>query len=150
MTMLHRSANEGCNNSECIVPNFLFIFWYHFCITLLKKYKKYSIILTNTNFIIREGGNLLRTVNEEARRAKTIDIMEKCYDCYAENGFSSVGIKAIADACGCSVPNLYQYFDNLDDLIVNAILFSITQGYMNTGTAKCWCTWDLPLNHWTH
>ena len=62
----------------------------------------------------------MRTVNEEARRAKTIDIMEKCYDCYAENGFSSVGIKAIADACGCSVPNLYQYFDNLDDLIVKS------------------------------
>ncbi|MCI7000240.1 MAG: TetR/AcrR family transcriptional regulator, partial [Clostridiales bacterium] len=62
----------------------------------------------------------MRTVNEEARRAKTIAIMEKCYDCYAENGFSSVGIKAIADACGCSVPNLYQYFDNLDDLIIQS------------------------------
>ena len=42
------------------------------------------------------GGNLLRTTNEEARRAKQIEMMEKCFDCYAENGFSSVGIKAIA------------------------------------------------------
>ena len=69
----------------------------------------------------------MRTVNEEARRAKTIAIMEKCYDCYAENGFSSVGIKAIADACGCSVPNLYQYFDNLDDLIVKSTEYCMSK-----------------------
>ena len=49
----------------------------------------------------------MRTVNEEARRTKTIEIMEKCFDCYAENGFTSVGVKAIADACSCSVANLY-------------------------------------------
>ena len=68
----------------------------------------------------RKGGTPLRTVNEEARRHKQIDIMEKCFDCYAENGFASVGVKAIADACGCNVASLYQYFDNLDDLIVHA------------------------------
>ena len=67
-----------------------------------------------------ERGVLLRTVNEEARRHKTIEIMEKCFDCYAENGFASVGVKAIADACGCNVASLYQYFDNLDDLIIQS------------------------------
>ena len=40
----------------------------------------------------------MRTINEEARRAKQIEIMEKCYDCYAEYGLTTVGIKAIADA----------------------------------------------------
>ena len=58
-------------------------------------------------FIDEEGGNLLRTVNEEARRAKQIEIMEKCYDCYAENGLTAVGVKAIADTCGCNVASLY-------------------------------------------
>ena len=62
----------------------------------------------------------MRTVNEQARRAKQIEIMEKCFDCYAENGFTSVGIKAIAKACGYSASSLYQYFDNLDDLIVKS------------------------------
>ena len=62
----------------------------------------------------------MRSQNEEARRAKQIVIMEKCFDCYAENGFSSVGIKAIAKACDCSVATLYLYFDNLDDLIVKS------------------------------
>lgn len=62
----------------------------------------------------------MRTVNQEAHRNRQIDIMEKCFDCYAENGLSSVGVKAIAKACGCSGASLYQYFDNLDDLIVRS------------------------------
>ena len=62
----------------------------------------------------------MRTVNEEARKAKKIEVMEKCFTCYAENGLTGVGVKAIADACGCNVASLYQYFDNLDDLIVQA------------------------------
>ena len=66
----------------------------------------------------------MRTINEEARRAKKIEIMEKCYDCYAENGLTAVGVKAIANACGCNVASLYQYFDNLDDLIVQATEYS--------------------------
>ena len=69
----------------------------------------------------------MRTVNEETRRAKTIAIMEKCYDCYAENGFASVGIKAIAKACGCNSATLYQYFDNLDDLIVKSTEYCMSK-----------------------
>ena len=44
----------------------------------------------------------MRPQNEEARRAKQIEIMENSFNCYAENGFSSVGIKAIAKACDCN------------------------------------------------
>ena len=62
----------------------------------------------------------MRPQNEEGRKAKKIEIMNNCFDCYAENGFSSVGIKAIAKACDCSVATLYLYFDNLDDLIVKS------------------------------
>ena len=58
----------------------------------------------------------LRTVNEEARQAKKIEIMEKSYDCYAENGLNGVGVKAVAEACGCNVATLYQYFENLDSV----------------------------------
>lgn len=62
----------------------------------------------------------MRTTNKAARRAKQIDIMEKCYDCYAEYGLSGVGVKTIAQACNCNVASLYQYFKNLDDLIVKS------------------------------
>ena len=69
----------------------------------------------------------MRAQNEEARRAKQIVMMEKCFDCYAENGFSSVGIKAIAKACDCSVATLYLYFDNLDDLIVQSTEYCMSK-----------------------
>ena len=69
----------------------------------------------------------MRTVNEKARRAKQIEIMEKCFDCYAEYGLNAVGIKAVADACGCNVASLYQYFENLDDLIVKSTEHCMSQ-----------------------
>lgn len=67
----------------------------------------------------------LRTVNEAAQWAKKVEMMEKCYECYAEHGLSGVGIKAIADACGCNSASLYQYFDNLDDLIVKSAAYTM-------------------------
>ena len=69
----------------------------------------------------------MRTVNEEARRAKRIEIMETCFDSYAENGFTSVGIKAIAKACDCNVASIYQYFDNLDDLIIQSTEYCMSK-----------------------
>ena len=66
-------------------------------------------------------------MNEEARRAKEIEIMETCFDSYAENGFTSVGVKAIAKACGCSGASLYRYFDNLDDLIVKSTEYCMSK-----------------------
>ena len=69
----------------------------------------------------------MRTVNEEARRHKEIEIMETCFDSYAENGFTSVGVKAIAKACGCSGASLYQYFDNLDDLIIQSTEYCMSK-----------------------
>ena len=69
----------------------------------------------------------MRTVNEIQHRSKQIEIMEKCFDCYAENGFGTVGIKTIAKACGCSSASLYQYFDNLDDLIIQSTEYCMTK-----------------------
>ena len=69
----------------------------------------------------------MRTVNEEARRHKQIEIMEKCFDCYAENGLGGVGVKAISEACGCNVSSLYQYFENLDDIIVKATEYCMSK-----------------------
>ena len=69
----------------------------------------------------------MRTGDEGARRAKQVGSMEKGLDCYAENGFTSVGVKAIAKACGCSGASLYQYFDNLDDLIVKSTEYCMSK-----------------------
>ena len=69
----------------------------------------------------------MRTVNEEARQAKKIDIMEKCFDCYAENGLYGVGVKTVAEACGCNSATLYLYFDNLDDLIIQSTAYCMAR-----------------------
>ena len=69
----------------------------------------------------------MRTVNEQARREKRIDIMEKCFDCYAEHGLTEVGVKTIAEACGCNVASLYQYFENLDDLIIQSTEYCMSK-----------------------
>ena len=49
--------------------------------------------------------------------------MEKCFDCYAENGLTGTGIKSLARECGCTSGTLYVYFKNLDELIVESTAY---------------------------
>lgn len=62
----------------------------------------------------------MRVRNEERYRQRRIELMEKCYECFADNGLSSVGIRALAKHCGCNSAVFYNYFDDLDDLIVKS------------------------------
>ncbi len=56
---------------------------------------------------------------EEIRRRKE-EIMEQCYECYAELGFHGTGIKTLAKNCGCTSANLYTYFSGIDELIIQS------------------------------
>ena len=60
---------------------------------------------------------------QEQHNAKKVEWMEKCFECYAENGLTGTGMKALAKACGCTPGNLYLYFDNLDDLIIQSTAY---------------------------
>ena len=60
---------------------------------------------------------------EEQHRQKKIEIMEKCFECYAEHGLTGTGVQMLADACGCSKSNLYSYFINLDELIIESTAY---------------------------
>lgn len=60
---------------------------------------------------------------EEQHRQKKIEIMEKCFECYAEHGLTGTGVQMLADACGCSKSNLYSYFKNLDELIIESTAY---------------------------
>ena len=62
----------------------------------------------------------MRVRDEEEFRRKQTDIMEKSFDCYAENGLASVGIRKLAEACGCNSAVIYTYFRDLDDLIIKS------------------------------
>ena len=56
---------------------------------------------------------------ERQHNERKTEIMERCFECYAENGFTGTGRKALAAACGCTTGNLYAYFKNLDELIID-------------------------------
>lgn len=58
---------------------------------------------------------------------KKQEIMEKCFNCYAENGLSGTGIKALAKVCGCTTGNLYVYFKSVDDLIVESTAYCMSK-----------------------
>lgn len=69
----------------------------------------------------------MRVRNEEQFQAKKIELMEKCYECYAENGLNSVGIRGLAKACDTNPSVLYTYFDDLDDLIVQSTAYCMSK-----------------------
>ena len=69
----------------------------------------------------------MRVRNEEEFQRKKNELMEKCYECYAEHGLGAVGIKGLAQACGCASANLYTYFTDLDDLIVQSTAYCMSK-----------------------
>ena len=62
----------------------------------------------------------MTSFRQEQHNTKKTEWMEKCFECYAENGLTGTGVKALAKACGCTPGNLYLYFENLDDLIIQS------------------------------
>lgn len=69
----------------------------------------------------------MRSRNEEQFQAKKVELMEKCFACYAENGLTSVGTRGLAQACGTNSSVLYTYFKDLDDLIVQSTAYCMAK-----------------------
>ena len=93
-----------------------------FCRLLLKFSQFYAIlIITERSVLIKERSNMKTTEQQHNERKR--EMMEKCFECYAENGLTGTGIKALADACGCTKANLYSYFKNLDELIIESTAY---------------------------
>lgn len=89
---------------------------------LLKLSQFYAIIIINERSVhTKERSNMKTT--EQQHNARKREMMEKCFECYAENGLTGTGIKALADACGCTKANLYSYFKNLDELIIESTAY---------------------------
>ena len=64
---------------------------------------------------------------EQQHNPKKIAMMEKCFDCYAEHGLTGTGVKMLAQACGCSPGNLYAYFKNRDELILESTAYCMAR-----------------------
>ena len=66
-------------------------------------------------------------VTEQQHNERKQEIMEKCFECYAENGLTGTGIKALAAACGCTTGNLYSYFSSVDELIIESTAYCMSK-----------------------
>lgn len=66
----------------------------------------------------------MRVRNEEVYQRKKEEIMVKCFDCYAESG---VGLSTVAKACGYNKASLYNYFTDLDELIVESTEYCMSK-----------------------
>ena len=69
----------------------------------------------------------MRIPNEEQRTNRKQKKIEKCFECFAENGLCGVGIRALAQHCGCNVAVFYNYFTDLDDLIVQSTEYCMSK-----------------------
>lgn len=58
--------------------------------------------------------------NKEMHESRKLELMEKCFECYADNGLSSVGIRFLGQYCKTNPANLYTYFEDVDDIIIQS------------------------------
>lgn len=65
--------------------------------------------------------------NKEAHEKRKNELMEKCFECYAENGLSGVGIRALGQYCQTNPANLYTYFKDVDDLIIQSTEYCMSK-----------------------
>ena len=89
-------------------------------------FSQYYVILIVNKRSVTIGGYNMKTTEQQHIERKN-EIMEKCFECYAENGLTGTGIKALADACGCTKANLYSYFKNLDELIIESTAYCMSK-----------------------
>ena len=65
--------------------------------------------------------------NEKAHEMRKTVLMEKCFECYAENGLYGVGIRALGQYCETNPANLYTYFKDVDDVIVQSTEYCMSK-----------------------
>ena len=52
--------------------------------------------------------------------AKKTELMEKCFNGFADLGLLGTGIRTLAKHCGYNTSMIYTYFEDLDDLIIQS------------------------------
>ena len=59
--------------------------------------------------------------------AKKIELMEKCYNGFADLGLHGTGIRTLAKHCGYNTTMIYTYFKDLDDLIIQSTEYCMSK-----------------------
>ena len=64
---------------------------------------------------------------EEQWNARKIELMEKCYNGFADLGLHGTGIRGLARYCGYNTSMIYTYFKDLDDLIIQSTEYCMSR-----------------------
>ena len=64
---------------------------------------------------------------EEQWNAIKIEIMEKCYNSFAQLGLHGTGMREMAKYCGYNTSKIYTYFKDLDDLIIQSTEYCMSK-----------------------
>ena len=64
---------------------------------------------------------------EEQWDAIKNELMEKCYNGFAELGLHGTSIRVVANHCGYNASKIYTYFKDLDDLIIQSTEYCMTK-----------------------
>jgi len=55
---------------------------------------------------------------------RRVELLEKCFDCFCENGLEDTGMKKLSAACGISTGNFFAtYFHNKDEIIIESTAY---------------------------
>ena len=91
---------------------------------------------------------------EEQWSAKKVELMEKCFDCFAKHGLHGTGIRILARECGFNHTKLYTYFKDLDDLIIQSTehcMSKVEQDFMAKAPTNIEDLWRFidEIPYWT-
>ena len=59
--------------------------------------------------------------------AKKVELMETCFNGFAELGLHGTGIRTLAKHCGYNTSMIYTYFNDLDDLIIQSTEYCMSK-----------------------
>ena len=111
----------------------------------------YSSFRTNG---LSKRGDEMANYTEEQWYARKVELMEKCFDCFAEHGLHGTGIRVLASECGFNHTKLYTYFKDLDDLIIQSTEYCMTRveaDFMEKAPANVMDLWRFidEIPYWT-
>lgn len=91
---------------------------------------------------------------EEQWNAKRVEIMERCFDGFAELGLHGTGLRSVASYCGYTTSMIYTYFNGLDELIVDSTahcMKKVEEDFMNKAPVDIADLWRFidEIPYWT-
>jgi AcrR family transcriptional regulator len=70
---------------------------------------------------------LVSELNTRTMECQKIELMEKCFNGFADLGLNGTGIRDLAKYCGYNTSMIFTYFENLDDLIIQSTEYCMSK-----------------------